>query len=238
MEKVSIIIPFHNCPYIATAIESALIQTYPYVEVIVVNDGASSHAEKITPYLPYIRYFAKSNGGTASALNFGIQQASGSYFAWLSSDDIFIKDKIDTQLTFMKDHHAHLSYTNYDLIDGNGHVFQKDAALYFTHKLDFLKHLQHANNINGCTIMMKNEVFQTLGLFNENLKYTQDYDFWLRAVQHYELHYLNESLTQYRVHEAMGSNRFKDGITAEIAHVTGVYKQVLTELIRRERESI
>ncbi|WP_394514565.1 glycosyltransferase family A protein [Priestia aryabhattai] len=93
MTKVSIIIPFYNCSYIDQAIQSALNQTYQDIEIIVVNDGSSKFNEKITPYLDRILYIEKENGGTASALNLGIKNATGEYFAWLSSDDIFLPIK-------------------------------------------------------------------------------------------------------------------------------------------------
>lgn len=102
MEKVSIIIPFYNCQYVEKAIESALNQTYQNIEVIVVDDGSTKYIERITPYLDSIHYIQKKNGGTASALNTGIRYATGEYFAWLSSDDLFKPDKISKQLKFMK----------------------------------------------------------------------------------------------------------------------------------------
>ncbi|GJM76095.1 hypothetical protein HMSSN036_83110 [Paenibacillus macerans] len=90
---VSVIIPFYNCPYVEQAVQSALNQTYRPLEVIVVDDGSTSHAERLAPYRPHIHYLGKANGGTASALNHGIRHASGEYIAWLSSDDVFIRTK-------------------------------------------------------------------------------------------------------------------------------------------------
>lgn len=232
--KVSIIIPFYNCAYVDQAIESALKQTYPNIEVIVVNDGSTKFTEKITPYLSRIRYFEKENGGTASALNLGIKNATGEYFAWLSSDDLFYEDKVSKQLAFMEEKDGYISYTNYSLIDAHSNVFHEAAAVYFPYKIDFLQNLRKGCNINGCTVMMKMELFSNLGLFNENLKFTQDYDFWLRAVQHYELYYLNESLVKYRVHDAMGTKKFDELIDKEIKALNKKYDEILIELINNE----
>ncbi|MED3823911.1 glycosyltransferase family A protein, partial [Priestia flexa] len=67
VKKVSIIVPFYNCVYIDKALDSLLKQTYLNIEIIVVNDGAIEHTEKLIPYLNKIVYIEKENGGTASA---------------------------------------------------------------------------------------------------------------------------------------------------------------------------
>lgn len=108
MSKVSIVVPFFNCSYIDHALDSLTKQTYTNIEIIVVNDGSTKHTDKILPYLDKIIYIIKENGGTASALNVGIQQATGDYICWLSSDDIYDHHKIAIQLESMKTHNAFL----------------------------------------------------------------------------------------------------------------------------------
>src|SRR5688500_7147825 len=102
LPKVSIIIPVYNgANYLHEAIKSALAQTYQNLEVIVINDGSTDMGatEKIAQsFGDKIRYFHKENGGVASALNFGIQKMTGSYFSWLSHDDLYEKTKIEDQV--------------------------------------------------------------------------------------------------------------------------------------------
>jgi teichuronic acid biosynthesis glycosyltransferase TuaG len=231
MSKVSIIIPFYNCPYIDQAIESALNQTYTNIEVIVVNDGSTQYMEKITPFLNRIRYIEKENGGTASALNLGIKNATGDYFSWLSSDDLFHRDKIFKQLNFMKEKNAYFSYTNYSLIDAYNYGSPEMAGMHFADKIALLHYLRTSNPINGCTVMMKMVVFSIIGLFNEQLKFTQDYDFWLRTVQNYEIYYLHEPLVKYRIHSQMGTQRFSELLVNEVQILRGSYDHTLMELI-------
>jgi glycosyltransferase involved in cell wall biosynthesis len=67
--------------------------------VIVVNDGSTFYKELIMPFLndKRVKYIEKANGGTASALNAGIRNSIGDYLVWLSSDDLFVEDKIQNQ---------------------------------------------------------------------------------------------------------------------------------------------
>ncbi|ULM95096.1 glycosyltransferase [Peribacillus frigoritolerans] len=235
MSKVSIVIPFYNCPFIDQAIECALNQTYKNVEVIVVNDGSTEYLEKIMPFKSQIRYLEKENGGTASALNLGIKNSTGDYFTWLSSDDLYYKDKVLKQLTFMIENNAYFSYTNYSLIDANNHVFAQMAGKYFFDKIGLLQNLQNENHINGCTVMMKMQVFSGIGVFNENLKFTQDYDFWLRALQNYEMYYLHEQLVKYRVHNGMGTRRFSEYLIKEVEILRERYADKLIGVINQEK---
>jgi len=99
---VSIVIPVYNgSDYLSSAIESALNQTYPKCEIIVVNDGSDDNGltEKIArSYGKKIKYAEQENGGVACALNHGIRIINGDYFAWLSHDDVFLPEKTEAQL--------------------------------------------------------------------------------------------------------------------------------------------
>ncbi|MEE0675231.1 MAG: glycosyltransferase family A protein, partial [Ruminococcus sp.] len=99
---VSIVIPvFRGEPYLREAIDSCLSQTYPNIEIIVVNDGSDDDGRTdaiARSYGDKIRYYAKENGGVSSALNFGISQMRGEWFSWLSHDDVFLPDKTEKQV--------------------------------------------------------------------------------------------------------------------------------------------
>lgn len=233
---VSVIIPFYNDPYVDQAIRSALDQTYRPLEVIVVDDGSTQHFEHVQPYLPYIHYLGKSNGGTASALNHGIRHASGQYIAWLSSDDLFYPEKISRQVEFMIQQHAAISHTNFHYIDGVGNVTRLNAApAEIMNTVEFYRTFLHANPVNGCTVMIRRDLFSLIGLFDEGLPYTHDVDFWYRAIgcgAHFP--FLNESLTGYRWHDGMGTLRHREQIQHEYAFTQnrhrGHLKQILSWL--------
>lgn len=230
--RVSVVIPFYNCPYIEQALQSALAQSWEPYEIIVVDDGSTVHADRIIPYLSKIHYLGKSNGGTASALNHGIARSSGDYVAWLSSDDMFYHDKINNQVKFMEQNNLMISYTNFNFINGTSHATELNASPVFPNHLEYLRCFLQGNPINGCTVMFKREVFGAIGMFNESLPYTHDYDLWFRAILcGYPPIMLNQSLTAYRRHDGMGTIKHYNTIMAEAAATNARYHAMLRNLI-------
>ncbi|MFD1178281.1 glycosyltransferase [Paenibacillus puldeungensis] len=234
--KVTVIIPFYNCPYVEQAVNSALQQTYNPVEIIVVDDGSTCHTKRLAPYRPYIHYLGKANGGTASALNHGIRHASGEYIAWLSSDDLFYPEKISRQVSFMQQQSAAISHTNFHYIDGGGNVTQYNVAPanMLRSTTMFYRSFLNANPVNGCTVMMRRDLFSSVGLFDESLPYTHDLDFWYRVIQkgvHFP--FLNESLTAYRWHDGMGTLQHREQIQQEYAFTQNRFRESMTQILSR-----
>lgn len=231
--KVSIIIPFYNCQYVDQAIQSALNQTYTNTEIIVVDDGSTMFTEKIIPFYKKIRYLRKENGGTATALNHGIENATGEYIAWLSSDDYFLPDKICNQISFMREQNAEASFTNYDIVDRDNQVTMpfcgpRFSDLYEVHRL-FLT----VNPVNGCTVVMKRNLFEKVGWFNPIHRYTHDYEMWFRLlITGHPLHYLDEVLIKYRQHSHSGSSKYQPEIYKEMASVESCYRPLLKEYLK------
>jgi teichuronic acid biosynthesis glycosyltransferase TuaG len=237
LPKVSIIIPFYNCPYIDQAINSALSQTYSNVEVIVVDDGSTKHAERIVPFLNHIHYIGKANGGTASALNYGIKLASGEYIAWLSSDDLFYSDKLLCQVSFMQEQSSMISYTAFDQIDAYNNVTEHEVAPRFASTVDFYRSFLLGDAINGCTIMAKKELMHSLGGFNESLPFTHDYDLWIRMIlKQIPFDFLDKSLTMYRYHTEMGTIKHHSKIEREIKDTQERYSKQINQLVSNQNK--
>ncbi|MCM3155473.1 glycosyltransferase [Priestia megaterium] len=231
MEKVSVVVPFYNCPYIDQALESLVNQTYKNIEIIVVDDGSTLHLGKVTPYLNNISYIKKENGGTATALNTGINHATGTYFCWLSSDDIYDRKRIEAQLKFMKIKKASFCYSNYCSINEKSRIISPPLGINPLGQRELLKTMIKGNIINGCSVMIKMNVFQEVGLFDETLLYTHDYELWLRIIQNFEAHYLNNVLLRYRVHDNMGTKKHYSEIEKEVTYVRAQHEANIKKLL-------
>ncbi|MGE7760011.1 glycosyltransferase family 2 protein [Peribacillus sp. NPDC097895] len=234
MSKVSIVVPFYNCPYIDKALESLINQTYKNIEIIVVDDGSTLYSEKIEPYLDKILYIKKENGGTASALNTGIEHARGDYLCWLSSDDIFYAEKTEVQLDVMKRNNAQFSYTSYYCMDENGEIITPIIGIDPPNQLELIKAMIRGNIINGCSVMIQRKVFDLIGVFDEKLLYTHDYDLWLRVLQNFKLYFVPQPLLLYRIHTQMGSIRHEGSVKIENRLVVNRHHAKMKQLLVNE----
>ncbi|MBQ3544727.1 MAG: glycosyltransferase [Lachnospiraceae bacterium] len=213
---VSIIIPVYNgYDYISEAIDSALAQTYDNCEVIVVNDGSTDATEEIVlSYGDRVRYYAKKNGGVATALNLGIENMKGEYFAWLSHDDIFYPEKIEKQMEALEqcgDMKAPL-YGNWDKMEMPRRIIRTGRIDARFSKEEWTKGVFPVlfGLVNGCTVLIHRSHFERVGLFKEELITSQDYDMWFRIFRGQKLVYVEEPLIAYRSHEKQGSNTIKE----------------------------
>jgi glycosyltransferase involved in cell wall biosynthesis len=211
LPNISVIIPVYNGQnYLRQAVESVFAQTYNNYELIVVDDGSNDGTwDIIQSYGFRLKGVRKENGGVASALNCGIQHASGDYIAWLSHDDLFLPDKLERQVAFLNQSPQFKAcYTDYYIIDENGKVIQEIKTLWFPRQ-EALRVLFGIAYINGSTMMIERGCFEKVGLFSEHLKYTQDTEMWLRLLRHFEIGRVPEKLGKWRNHPSQGSRRTK-----------------------------
>lgn len=203
---VSIIIPVYNgSNYLREAIESALHQTYQNIEIIVVNDGSMDNEKTEQIALSYgnkIKYLRKENGGVATALNMGIEYMNGTYFSWLSHDDVYYPQKIQSQIEYLVSHgdNGTILYSDYDIIDYKSRIISK---IVLDHDLLIQKPLYAILKrvLSGCSLLIPKDAFTKCGVFDTNLKFTQDYDLWLRMFRDYNFKHMKKTLIQSRVHE-------------------------------------
>jgi glycosyltransferase involved in cell wall biosynthesis len=202
---VSVIIPAYNVAGdVARAIDSVLGQTYPSVELVVVNDGSTDGTdEAISPYLNRIAYIVQDNQGAAAAYNAGIRQATGQYLAFLGADDYFLPGRLSAVMrVFEQEKHCFVTTDFYLALSGQGAVFQRRAAVAGRFELStqgqFAAALQE-NFIFGQVVLPRG-ILDRVGLFDEALRYNEDWDLWLRCLAAgYRAVLVPEPLAVYRV---------------------------------------
>jgi hypothetical protein len=170
-----------------------------------VNDGSNDNGNTQRIALSYgneIRYYYKENGGTATALNFGIEKMQGEYFSWLSHDDVYYPEKISTQIEYLnkQTNKKIVLYSDFTYIDEKFTIIQHIRLPEYAPGM-FRPVFIQGGFINGCTLLIPKICFVACGLFNPELRITQDYDLWFKISEKFEFHHIAELLIYYRIHK-------------------------------------
>ena len=197
-DLISIIMPsFNTGKYITETIESVLAQSYKNWELIIVDDCSSDNTDEIvSTYLSDDRiHYLKNekNSGAAFSRNIALRKAKGKWIAFLDSDDLWMPEKLEKQLSFMKSNGYFFSYTDYEEIDVNG----KQTGVRVTGPRKVTKTGMYNYCWLGCLTVMYDA--DKIGLIQiENIKKNNDYAMWLKVCHKADCYLLDECLAQYR----------------------------------------
>lgn len=236
--QISVIIPTHNrYLLLQNAINSVLNQSYQASEIIVIDDGSSDETYKITKIFPTIKYFYQHNKGVSSARNLGIKKASHDWIAFLDSDDLWDREKLNLQKNF------HLQNTNYQISYTDEKWLFNDKEKNLPKKYQkqsndvFQKCLSHCF-IAASSVMMKKSLFAKVGLFDENLEVCEDYDMWIKIAKSYNFGLINQKLiTKNAGHENQLSFKHWGMDIFRLTSLQNIYKNssnTQKEMIKQE----
>ena len=197
-ELVSIIMPSYNTAnYIEASIESVRHQTYENWELIIVDDCSTDNTDEVVrPFLADRRiHYLKNekNSGAAISRNRALREARGRWIAFLDSDDLWLPEKLEKQVSFMELNGYHFSYTNYEEINMAG---EKTGV-----RVTGPKRITKTGMFNycwpGCLTVMYDA--EAVGLIQiADIKKNNDYAMWLKVCRKADCYLLDESLAQYR----------------------------------------
>jgi glycosyltransferase involved in cell wall biosynthesis len=209
--SVSIVIPAYNvATYIGETLDSVFQQTFTDYEVIVVNDGSPDTVElekAIEPYISQVRYIKQKNLGAGAARNEGLRAAQGKFIAFLDADDLWLPDYLDEQLKFIREN-------NFDLVCADAMHFGDSPFAGKTYmetymrtappvgEVSFLGLVSAEQSLITSGIVARRASLLEVGLFDEGLRNSQDFDLWLRLLRNgARLAYQKQLLLRYRCHE-------------------------------------
>ncbi len=197
-ELVSIIMPTYKCgKFIAKSIHSVLVQTYQNWELLIVddcsNDGTLEVVEQIQEDKRIRLFINENNSGAALTRNVALKNARGRWIAFLDSDDLWEPDKLEKQITFMKENNYAFSYHEYIEIDEQ----DRELGVHVSGKKHVDKFDMFACCWPGCLSVMYDA--DKIGLIQINdIKKNNDTAMWLKVIRKADCYLLPECLGKYR----------------------------------------
>ena len=207
---VSVIIPSYNCEmYIDECIQSVLNQTWRKYEIIIVDDGSTdSSPALIQKYYDHknVKIFKNCNKGRGAARRFGVNQSNGKFIAFLDCDDLLLPNSIEKRVK------ALLNYNDFGLVFTDAMEFDNNGDTKpFLRQFPWLNLKDDIFNqlLRGCfpltsTVMVRREDYYKSNGFDENLRYGEDLDLFLRLSNITKFILLPEILTRRRMHPQQG----------------------------------
>jgi glycosyltransferase involved in cell wall biosynthesis len=178
---VSVIIPtFDRAAWLGEAIASVLAQTYPHLELLVVDDGShDATPEIVQAFGPALTYIRQAHAGVSAARNRGVEASRGALVAFLDSDDVWLPGKVAAQVALLqRQPQVHACYTDEIWIRHGVRVNPKQIHQKYSGWL-FEPSLPRCI-ISPSSIMLRRTLWDQLGGFDEQLPACEDYDLWLR----------------------------------------------------------
>jgi glycosyltransferase involved in cell wall biosynthesis len=211
--KVSVVIPTYNrAEKVRKAVASVVVQSFTDFEVIVVDDGSSDGTEKTLrdAFGDRIRYYFQSNQGVSVARNKGVEEARGEWIAFLDSDDLWEKDKLEWQLKALEQYSARCGacYTDVSFFNHSETqtMFQL-AADNYRHENEFgtnseaLRLLVKPGGAGMVvclsSLLARKDAISETGGFDTRLLYSQDSEFMFRLAMHTGFCYVNRPLVLF-----------------------------------------
>lgn len=200
--KISVIIPTYNrAVFLSEAIQSVFDQdcfatgtSAPLFELWVIDDGSTDRTKEIVrSYGEKIKYYYQKHKGISAARNQGLRVSSGEFVAYLDSDDIWLKNKMRAQMSFMETYpNTMVCYTEEIWVRNGVRVnprkkHKKYSGWIFERVLPLCL-------LSLSSALFRRELFETVGNFDETLPACEDYDFGIRAAYRYPIHLIEQPL--------------------------------------------
>lgn len=193
--EISVIIPtFNREGAVAGAVDSVLAQNGPGFELIVVDDGSTDKTGAVlAAYGDRIRLLCQPNRGVSAARNAGIAAARGRLVAFLDSDDRWLPEKLAVQAAFFHARPEALICQTEEIWVRNG-VRVNPRRRHRKPSGDIFRPSLELCLVSPSAVMMRRQLFDRVGLFDETLPACEDYDLWLRVASRFPVHLIDTPL--------------------------------------------
>lgn len=221
---VTVVIPSYNrAQYIAETIESVLGQTYPNIEIIVIDDGSTDNTREIVEnYVPRVQYVWQENAERGASRNHGLRLAKGEFISFLDSDDLWLPNKVEDDLAAFQDTpEAGVVFSDAMEIDAEGRELKIMRIKAYSGRVT--ERLIQNNFVVMATHLVKTELVRKIGGFREErqLSGSEDWEMWVRLSTISDFKYFPKANTKKRTHDA-NSMTNAEGMNRSMKYALGL----------------
>jgi len=221
---VSVIVPVHNGERtLQQALESVFAQTYKRVEIIIVDDGSTDGTARLVAGLAdRVSYFFLPHSGAAAARNLGIRESKGEFIAFIDADDLWVDGKLAAQMRCFE------AFPQVEIVQGLVKRIRLDESAHSGERGVGESPIVFSNL---GAMVVRRSVFERIGYLDEALRYNEDTDFWLRALEAGMVVLVQRKLALlYRLH----GRSLTAGADAQTLGIAGVIRR---SMLRRRQAS-
>ncbi len=201
---VSVVIPCYNgAEFLPEAIESVLAQTYPPLEIIVIDDGSTDNTGEVAARYPGVRCIRQENQGLAKVRSRGVRESKGDYLIFLDHDDRLFPNAIEVGVNCLDAHpDCGFAFGICKLIAADGSPLGSGSSVLEIpfETFDYQALLGGRCLVPPATVMFRRSVFESIGSFDAALAPVDDYDIYLRIAKVFPVYCHNQVIAEYRQH--------------------------------------
>jgi GT2 family glycosyltransferase len=232
---VSVVIPcYQQAHFLGDAIESVLAQTYPHIELVVVDDGSGDNTMAVVTKYPGVLYIRQENQGLAAARNAGLRQTIGEYLVFLDSDDRLLPNALEAGLRCFRENPGCgfvYGYCQFIAFDGAPMRGLPPPVI----KDEFYLELLRGKPILApATVMYRREVFEDVGGFNIALSAAEDYELYYRIARQFPVCCHGQRIVEYRKHSASMSRDLGGMLRSNLAALRLQWQHVKADRHKKE----
>lgn len=228
--------------YVERALRSAIGQTYPNLQILVIDDGSTDRTSEVIDRFARahrnVRVVTSANAGVAAARNLGLELADSHYVAFLDADDLWASCKIEKQVAALATHGHNdewaACYTLYRMIDETDTVIDNGPSSDERGAF-FDRHLEWNHVGNGSSLLVRRDAALAVGGFDSRYEPCEDFEFQLKLLQIYKMELVREYGVGYRIHSAQASRDDLRMRLSRVAVIEGIAESTNLPQNKRKR---